>query len=112
MPKKQAKQTAFALLKADHDKVKKLFDKFEKADESSKGEIVAEAIQELKVHAAIEEQVFYPALRHQMDDEEGLMDEADEEHHVAKFLIAELEQMKGCLLYTSDAADERSSVDL
>jgi hemerythrin-like domain-containing protein len=95
MPKKQAKKTAFTLLKADHDKVKKLFDKFEKADESSKGEIVAEAIQELKVHAAIEEQVFYPALRHQMDDEEGLMDEADEEHHVAKFLIAELEQMKG-----------------
>src|SRR6187397_935139 len=95
MPRKNPKQTAFTLLKADHDKVKKLFDKFEKADDSSKGEIVAEAIQELKIHAAIEEQVFYPALRHQMDDEEGLMDEADEEHHVAKFLIAELEQMKG-----------------
>ena len=95
MPKKTAKQTAFTLLKADHDKVKKLFDKFEKEDDSSKHDIAKEAIQELKVHAAIEEQVFYPALRHEMEDEDGLMDEADEEHHVAKFLIAELEQMQG-----------------
>ncbi|HZI50379.1 MAG TPA: hemerythrin domain-containing protein [Terriglobia bacterium] len=95
MPKKATKQTAFTLLKADHDKVKKLFDKFEKETESSKRDIAVEAIQELKIHAAIEEQVFYPALRHEMDDEEGLMDEADEEHHVAKFLIAELEQMQG-----------------
>jgi hemerythrin-like domain-containing protein len=30
-----------------------------------------------------------------MEDEDGLMDEADEEHHVAKILIAELEQMQG-----------------
>ncbi|HET9216906.1 MAG TPA: hemerythrin domain-containing protein [Terriglobia bacterium] len=82
-------------MKADHDKVKKLLDKFEKADESSKQDIAGEAIKELKIHAAIEEQVFYPALRSEMDDADGLMDEADEEHHVAKFLIAELEQMQG-----------------
>ena len=95
MAKKTAKQSAFTLLKADHDKVKKLFDRFEKADDSSKPEIADEAIKELKIHAAIEEQVFYPALRLEMDDADGLMDEADEEHHVAKFLIAELEQMQG-----------------
>jgi hemerythrin-like domain-containing protein len=96
MPKKNIKETAFTLLKADHDKVKKLFDRFEKAGEStSKDEIVTEALQELKIHAEVEEQVFYPALRQEMDDEEGLLDEADEEHHVAKFLIAELEQMQG-----------------
>src|SRR5262249_24372371 len=44
---------------------------------------------------SIEEQLFYPAVRQQIEDEEGLMDEADEEHHVAKVLIAELEKMQG-----------------
>ena len=93
--KKTRKETAFTMLKADHDKVKKLFDKFEQANGSEKQEIAAEAHKELKVHATAEEQVFYPALRQEMNDEDGLMDEADEEHHVAKFLIAELEQMEG-----------------
>jgi hypothetical protein len=93
--KKTQKKTAFTMLKADHDNVKKLFDKFENAKASEKQEIATEVLEELKVHAAVEEQVFYPALRQEMNDEDGLMDEADEEHHVAKFLIAELEQMEG-----------------
>ena len=93
--KRTTRQTAFTLLKADHDNVKKLFSRFEKANPDEKKEIASEALEELKVHAAVEEQLFYPALRQEMDDEEGLMEEADEEHHVAKFLIAELEQMQG-----------------
>jgi hemerythrin superfamily protein len=93
--RKTKKETAFTMLKADHDKVKKLFSRFEKADSPDKQEIVSEALEELKIHATVEEQVFYPALRQEMEDEDGLMDEADEEHHVAKILIAELEQMKG-----------------
>lgn len=94
--KPNGRETAFTLLKADHDLVKELFDKFEETNNSkSKQKIVAEALAELKVHAAVEEQVFYPALRQHMEDEDGLMDEADEEHHVAKFLIAELDQMDG-----------------
>jgi hemerythrin superfamily protein len=97
MPKAETskRQTALTMLKTDHDKVKKLFRRFEDADPAEKKEIVREALEELKVHAAIEEQVFYPSLRQEMEDEDGLMDEADEEHHVAKFLIAELEQMQG-----------------
>jgi hemerythrin-like domain-containing protein len=93
--KRTTRQTVFTLLKTDHDNVKKLFSRFEKADPVEKKDIASEALEELKVHAAVEEQLFYPALRQEMDDEEGLMDEADEEHHVAKFLIAELEQMQG-----------------
>lgn len=93
--KQTQRQTAFTMLKADHQTVKELFDKFEKADDSEKQEIVSQALEELKVHASIEEQLFYPALRQEMEDEDGLMDEADEEHHVAKILIAELEQMQG-----------------
>src|SRR4029434_9521529 len=53
------------------------------------------ALMALKVHATIEEELFYPAVRQNIEDEEGIMDEADEEHHVAKVLIAELEKMTG-----------------
>jgi hemerythrin superfamily protein len=90
------KTSAIALLKKDHKTVKALFDEFEKTeDKREKKRIVAEALKELKIHATIEEKMFYPAVRAEIDDEEGIMDEADEEHHVAKVLIAELELMTG-----------------
>ena len=89
-------ENAITMLKSDHQKVKELFDKFEESKTSeSQTKIVADAIQELKVHATIEEELFYPAVRQQIDDEDGIMPEADEEHHVAKVLIAELENMTG-----------------
>ena len=91
---KKTAENAIAMLKSDHQKVKELFDKFE-GKSTSKSTIVARALQELKVHATIEEELFYPSLRQQIIDKDGLMPEADEEHHVAKVLIAELENMKG-----------------
>ena len=95
MPKKKT-ETALRMLKEDHQGVKKLFDQFEKTDSrAAKQKIVAEALTELKLHASVEEEFFYPALRQQISDDAGLLDEADEEHHVAKILIAELEQMSG-----------------
>jgi len=85
---------AVSLLKRDHDTVKELFDEFEKAKQkAAKKKIVAKALTELKVHAAIEEEIFYPAVRAALDHD--MMNEADEEHHVAKVLIAELEKMTG-----------------
>lgn len=94
--KTKSKHEALALLKKDHAVVKKLFDRFEKTEKlSEKKTIVSEACAELKVHAEMEERIFYPALRQQMEDPDGLIDEADEEHHEAKFLIAELELMRG-----------------
>ncbi len=98
MPSQTMEKTheAIALLKADHVKVKDLFDQFEGTENSKeKKKIVQEALTELKIHAAVEEQLFYPAVRSEIDDEEGIMDEADEEHHVAKVLIAELDKMTG-----------------
>src|SRR5476651_1748178 len=87
-------ENAIALLKNDHQKVKGLFDDFEKADSlREKKKIAAEAIMELKIHALIEEEIFYPAARGQVENK--LMNEADEEHHVVKLLIAELEEMDG-----------------
>ena len=85
---------AIALLKKDHDVVKDLFDKFEKAGgRPAKKKIVEQALAELKVHAALEEELFYPAVRKPVGKD--IMNEADEEHHVAKVLIAELEGMDG-----------------
>ena len=90
------KTNAIAMLKEDHDTVKDLFEKFEETNGSAtKAKIVGEALMALKVHATIEEELFYPAIRQHIEDEEGIMDEADEEHHVAKVLIAELEKMTG-----------------
>ena len=82
---------AIAILIKDHDRVKDLFDRFEKSDSSGEKErIISEALLELKVHAAIEEEIFYPAVRKQVGSD--LMNEADEEHHVARVLIAELDR--------------------
>jgi hemerythrin superfamily protein len=89
-------KNAIDMLTADHDKVKELFDQFEEAENArTKRKIVKEALQELNVHATLEEEIFYPAVRNEIEDEEDIMNEADEEHHVAKVLIAELENMKG-----------------
>jgi hypothetical protein len=92
---------AVAALKKDHQRVKALFDRFEDSeDEREMKDIATEAIAALKVHTAIEEELFYPAVRRQVEagvieDEDGILEEADEEHHAAKLLIAELEQMDG-----------------
>jgi hypothetical protein len=82
---------AISILIKDHDKVKELFDRFEKSESSGEKEkIIADALTELKIHAVIEEEIFYPAVRNQLGRD--LMNEADEEHHVARVLIAELDR--------------------
>ena len=85
---------AIAMLKRDHDKVKALFDQFEKAErKAEKQKIVKQALEELRIHSTLEEEIFYPAVREQLKN--GIMNEADEEHHVAKVLIAELDMIDG-----------------
>jgi hypothetical protein len=83
-----------SMLKEDHSKVKKLFDQFENSDDKrTQMQLAKQAIQELKIHAAIEEEIFYPGVKKAVDDEE-VMAEAVEEHHVVHFLIKELESQK------------------
>jgi hemerythrin superfamily protein len=85
---------AIDLLKNDHDSIKDLFDRFRKAvDRRAKAKIASQTLNALKIHALIEEEIFYPAVRHRVGN--GIMNEADEEHHVADVLIAELEAMDG-----------------
>jgi hemerythrin superfamily protein len=83
---------AAAVLKAEHAAVQKLFESFEKArKESVKKRLAADICRELTIHARIEEEIFYPAMREALD-EAHLLDEADVEHASAKALIAEIER--------------------
>ena len=82
-------QDAIALLKQDHRTVEDLFAQFEKASGEGRKQKLAEQIcLELSVHAAIEEEIFYPACEGKVDEE--LLNEAYVEHDGAKVLIAEI----------------------
>lgn len=86
----EKKQDAIQLLRADHREVEELFEKFEKASGDDKKEQIARQIcTELKVHTMLEEEIFYPALRGKIDDDD--LDEAMVEHDGAKLLINEIE---------------------
>ena len=90
----KSKSDAIAMLKEDHEKVKKLFKQFERLhddEEDEEAEEVAKQIcAELTIHAKVEEEIFYPAVRAAVDDED-LLDEAEVEHATAKDLIAQIE---------------------
>ena len=95
MAKGNEKLNALELLKQDHAKVKQSFKEFEKMDhedEATMQEMVRAVCAELKAHATIEEEIFYPAVRAAIEDED-LMNEAQVEHAAAKDLIAQLEGM-------------------
>jgi hypothetical protein len=86
---KPAKLDAIALLKADHRKVEDLFEKFESAKSASvKKALTQEICTELCIHTMIEEEIFYPACKGAVEEDQ--MDEAYVEHDGAKVMIAEL----------------------
>ena len=83
---------AITLLKQDHKTVRGLFAQFEKATGGARREaIVTEIIRELTVHAEVEEEVFYPAVRREVPDVEDDILESYEEHRVAVWLMDQLE---------------------
>jgi len=85
----EAQSDAVALLKADHRKVEELFASYEKArTRNRKQKLVGEICTELKIHAQIEEEIFYPAFRGKIDDD--MLDEAIVEHDGAKVLINDI----------------------
>ena len=87
---REGKQDATHLLARDHREVEELFAKFEKATgASSKEKLAREICTELKIHAMIEEEIFYPALRGKIDGDD--LDEAYVEHDGAKLLINDIE---------------------
>jgi len=86
--------TVLQLLKKDHQMVKKMFEQFEgmsKRPSQKKAHLASQICQALTVHAQVEEELIYPALYEVRSKElTELLDEAAEEHQVAKTLIAEL----------------------
>jgi hemerythrin superfamily protein len=93
MPRtKRPRPDAIQLLKDDHRKVTALFDRFERTRGEAQKQRLASAIcEELKVHTRVEEELFYPAVREAIDDDD-LMNEAQIEHASAKDLIAQIER--------------------
>jgi hemerythrin superfamily protein len=88
---------ATALLKEDHQKVKKLFttyDGLDDGEEDQKAGIFETIQKELEVHAQIEEEIFYPAVQGSDDEEaDHLIREANEEHRLVKQLLQELSSL-------------------
>ena len=85
------------LLDADHRNVRKMFKDYEELIESrarnsaqSKMDLARQICMELTVHAQIEEEIFYPAVREAIN-ETDLLDEAEVEHQSAKELMAQIE---------------------
>lgn len=97
-PGNESKTDAIESLMADHKRVKALFKEFSTLKQKSgdtddeKADLVQRICRELKIHTAIEEDIFYPAVREQIDDPD-LMDEALVEHAGAKELLEQLEAM-------------------
>ena len=88
---KPAPKDAIALLKADHEAVSELFAQFEKTRSSpNKKALVTQICTALSVHAQIEEEIFYPAVKAALKDK-LLVPEATVEHTSVKDLIAQLE---------------------
>jgi hemerythrin superfamily protein len=83
------------ILHRDHQKVAEMFFQYKQLEEDDeKKELVANIIKELSIHAQVEEEIVYPAIRESADEAEDMMDEADTEHHVVKYLLAELAEME------------------
>jgi hemerythrin superfamily protein len=83
------------ILHRDHQTVAEMFFQYKQLEEDDeKKELVAEIIKELSIHAQVEEELVYPAIREAAEDSEDMMDEADTEHHVVKYLLAELSEME------------------
>ena len=83
---------AVQLVKQDHKKVASLFEKYNKTKgQEAKQRIADQAMQQLEVHAQIEEEIFYPAVKKAIDDG-ALVGEALNEHKAVKELIDELKE--------------------
>ena len=82
------------LIRQDHRAVRSLFRKFEQASRrAEKQKLGQQIIEELSVHASLEEQLVYPLLRERQARLEDSVLNALEEHHAVKLVLAELDAM-------------------
>jgi hemerythrin-like domain-containing protein len=82
---------AIAMLKADHQRVRDLFQQYEATSNvEAKGTIAEEVFIELETHAQLEENIFYPAVNEETDEGPELVKESLAEHETMKNLIQQL----------------------
>jgi len=91
-------QDAVSLLSSDHAEVKQMFEEYrqlvqDSAGDDRRGELAGQICSALTVHAEIEEDIFYPALRESLEDDLAL-DQAEVEHDIARDLIEQIESME------------------
>ena len=88
---------ALDLLKTDHDAVRDLFKQFKQAkdaeDTARMSEVQRKIFDELEIHTAIEEEVFYPEAEEVGGEAEELVKEGVEEHHVVDVLMGEIREL-------------------
>lgn len=87
------RESVLKMLKDDHRRVKKAFRDFDRLDPHEEPERCAEIVEQtcnaLEIHARLEEEIFYPAMREKIADAD-LVAEAEVEHKSAKQLIADI----------------------
>ena len=84
---------AIELLKTDHDKVARLFQKVKATPDGDHKELFEKIKAELDVHTHIEETIFYPKIKEE-DELEDIVLEGIEEHHQAKMFLRELAALR------------------
>jgi hemerythrin-like domain-containing protein len=99
MPTRRTNQAppkdAIAMLKADHQKVRDLFQQYEATrDPRAKREVAEQVFMELETHAQLEEHVFYPAVNEETEDGPALVKESLAEHATMKQLIQKLRSIE------------------
>ncbi|MCM5677957.1 hemerythrin domain-containing protein [Schlegelella sp. S2-27] len=91
-----SRSEVFEMLKEDHKRAKKSFRDFSKleqeGDEQACQQLAVQTCKELQLHMRLEEEVFYPAARSGLE-EEDLIEEAEVEHGSAKTLIEQLQTL-------------------
>ena len=96
--KSDAAPDAIKLLTTDHAEVKAMFKAYQdlvaaEAEEDERLALATQICDSLTVHATVEEEIFYPAAREELE-EQDLLDEAEVEHASAKDLIAQIQSME------------------
>jgi Hemerythrin HHE cation binding domain len=94
----QRRSAVIHMLQADQKRLRRAFREFARRgiehDRPACLALVEQTCAELHVHAAIEQELLYPAARGAIADP-GVIDEAEVEHASAKHLIEQLQRMHG-----------------
>ncbi len=97
-----AQRDAVDVIVSDHRHVEALFSRVETGPTLDQA-VLDELIRELSIHAAIEEQVLYPAIRKQLPDGDALAEHALDEHQQVKETLADIDGMDP----SADGFDDR-----